>query len=637
MGKNRITTLETAYNKAAAGAAAANAGLRLGYALRYYDMNRAESVGLAVVQESESRGLLHQQAWAHRLLGLLATLRGDTSAAALHAEQAKQLFHHAKDQCGMAAVEFLQALQARREGKDRETLQLLKKILKIFTAHNAVDVSIETLIAIGGLFARTGNFDTAEKNFRAAMALQHDEDGLLAGQLLLAMLQKDRGETIPALEQLQKLYEQATAKGMMVVACRAIHTLGKINSEIGNYPAALEQLNNCLSISQSQKLLPLVVDAHRSLSIIYKNLRDYPAALSHATHSLNGTRQLGNRYLESSTLGSIGNIYYPLKEMDTALNFYQQSLALAEEIHANDIISIQLENIANIHRDSGDSGGALAFYQRGLALNINLGDRFGEAHCKFNIGMLYNDIGQPTVGMPYLHEALAIAESAKNPPLLADIHSEIARCWELSELPERFQHAYHHLSTFMKLREMMVGQERQREIGRLQQQLAAEQSLRQQEGLERQQQELQQELRHTQEKLTIAGVHLAKKNEIIATMQKRLEGLLKTEKTSEHLSVLMKEIISEFSTAEAQQDWVDFQKKLETVHQGFLSQLSQKYPDLHPAELRVCALLRTQLSTKEIANLFNVSDRAIEKLRYQARKKIGLDGKQNLSAFLASF
>lgn len=637
MEKNTLTTLETAYNKAAAGAASAQAGLRLGYALRYYDVNRAEEIALVVAQETESRGLIHQQAWAHRLLGLLATQRGDINAAALYGEQAKQLFHHTKDRCGLAAVELLQALQARRKGQQSEALQLLKKILKIFTTHNAVNLSIETLIAIGGLYASTGNFDKAERNFREAMLLQQDEDATLAEQLLLALLLKSRGEILPALEKLQKLHEEASEKGMMVIACRAIHTIGKINGELGNYPTALGQLHNCLSISHSQKLLPLATDAHHTLSIIYKNLRDYPAALSHATQSLNGAKLLGNRYLECSTLGSIGNIYYPLGEFDTALNFYQQSLALAEEIHANDLISIQLENIANILRDSGDSGSALGFYERGLTLNINLEDRLGEAHCKFNIGRLYNDIGQPTVGMPYLHEALAITESIKTPPLLAEIHSEIARCWELSNLPERYQHAYSHMSTFLELRETMVSQERQREIGRLQQQLTVEQSFRQQEQLERKQQELQQQLLHTQEKLTIAGVHLASKNEIITTIQERLQSLLKIEKISEHLSARIKEIISEFSTAEIQQDWVDFQKKLEAVHQGFLSQLSQKYPNLNPAELRVCALLRTQLSTKEIANLLNVSERAIEKLRYQARKKIGLDSKQNLSAFLASF
>lgn len=637
MERHTIAALETAYNKAASGRASVRTGLRLGYALRHYDLHRAEELALAVLQEAESQGLTNQQGWAHRLLGLVATQQGDIHAANFHAKQAMEAFTQTNDSVGIGAVELLQALQQRRQGDQQNVLRLLKKNLKIFTAHHAVELSIESLVIIGGCHAFAGNFDKAEESFREALRLRGNGYTPLAEQLMLALLAESRGQTDEALEQLQQLYLQTIAKGMMVVAGRILHTIASIHSIRGNYPTALEQFHNCLAISQSNKLLPIIADAHQKISIIYKNLRDFASAMHHTERALECAKKLNNRYLESSILNGMGNIHYPLHELGTALDYYQQSLAIAEEIKAFDLISISLENIANILRDSGDIDGAIEYYERGLLSNRNLGDRLGEAHCKFNLGRLYNDIGKPAVAMPYLHEVLSVAEEASNTPLLADVHGELARSWETSGLPDCYREAYRHLRTFMEQREKITGQDRQIEIAKLQQRLAAQESLRQQEQLEHNQQKIEQELRHAEEKLMIAGVQLANKNQILSTLQEQLNQLLSNQEIPSNVAGNIKQLMVRFSLPQGQQDWIEFQEKLEVVHQGFLSRLSQQFPMLNPAELRVCALLRTQLSTKEIANLLNVSERAVEKLRYQSRKKIGLHASQNLSAFLASF
>ena len=64
---------------------------------------------------------------------------------------------------------------------------------------------------------------------------------------------------------------------------------------------------------------------------------------------------------------------------------------------------------------------------------------------------------------------------------------------------------------------------------------------------------------------------------------------------------------------ENEQEWTAFEEKLQSVHHGVLVELARLCPDLKPAELKVCALLRTQLSTKEIAALLSVTERAVEK------------------------
>jgi len=83
--------------------------------------------------------------------------------------------------------------------------------------------------------------------------------------------------------------------------------------------------------------------------------------------------------------------------------------------------------------------------------------------------------------------------------------------------------------------------------------------------------------------------------------------------------------------------WEVFESHFENVHEEFLSRLKENYPDLTPRELKLCAYLRLNISSKEIANLMNISVRGVEISRYRLRKKLGLDHDTNLTDFIISF
>lgn len=86
-----------------------------------------------------------------------------------------------------------------------------------------------------------------------------------------------------------------------------------------------------------------------------------------------------------------------------------------------------------------------------------------------------------------------------------------------------------------------------------------------------------------------------------------------------------------------EEKWEDFETRFERVHTDFLKNLQKKYPNLSPAEKRLCAYLRLNMTTKEIANILHVSSRAVEQSRYRLRKKLGLDKKEDLVNFLCQF
>jgi DNA-binding CsgD family transcriptional regulator len=84
-------------------------------------------------------------------------------------------------------------------------------------------------------------------------------------------------------------------------------------------------------------------------------------------------------------------------------------------------------------------------------------------------------------------------------------------------------------------------------------------------------------------------------------------------------------------------DCIAFETYFNSSHQNFIERLRQQYTDITAGDLRICCLLRMNLSTKEIASTLNISVRAVELRRYRLRKRMGLDSDTNLADFLMSF
>ncbi len=83
--------------------------------------------------------------------------------------------------------------------------------------------------------------------------------------------------------------------------------------------------------------------------------------------------------------------------------------------------------------------------------------------------------------------------------------------------------------------------------------------------------------------------------------------------------------------------WTVFQENFDLIHENFFRNLKQAYPSLTPIDLKLCALLRLNYSTKEIAGLLNISVRGVESARYRIRKKLELDEHDNLIEFFINF
>ncbi|WP_207535622.1 triple tyrosine motif-containing protein [Desertivirga arenae] len=82
-----------------------------------------------------------------------------------------------------------------------------------------------------------------------------------------------------------------------------------------------------------------------------------------------------------------------------------------------------------------------------------------------------------------------------------------------------------------------------------------------------------------------------------------------------------------------ERDWNLFETSFNEAHESFFIKLKSRYPDLVPNDIKLCAYLRMNMSSKEMASLLNISVRGVEIRRYRLRKKLNLEHDKNLAEF----
>lgn len=145
---------------------------------------------------------------------------------------------------------------------------------------------------------------------------------------------------------------------------------------------------------------------------------------------------------------------------------------------------------------------------------------------------------------------------------------------------------------------------------------------------------LNMEMIHKEKELANSTMMIIQKNEILNKLKNdlsRLRSTSKDENLKNEITTTVKRIGKEIDN---EKQWQVFNLHVEQVHDELFKKLKQNYPELTPRELSLCAYLRMNISSKEIATLMNISTRGVEISRYRIRKKLGLDRHANLTDFM---
>jgi len=193
--------------------------------------------------------------------------------------------------------------------------------------------------------------------------------------------------------------------------------------------------------------------------------------------------------------------------------------------------------------------------------------------------------------------------------------------------------------TYLAARTMELKKEQ--EIKEQEKQFVLEAKEKEKEIIALKNKQLEHDLRHKSQDLASSTMNVIRKNEILLEMKNHLtainEQLMENKEPqsiSKKIHSLQKEISSNIET---DNNWVKFQENFDLVYENYLARLGDTYPCLTQNDKKICAYLRMNLSSKDIAPLVNTTYQSVEMTRHRLRKKLNLDRSVNLSDFLHHF
>ena len=145
---------------------------------------------------------------------------------------------------------------------------------------------------------------------------------------------------------------------------------------------------------------------------------------------------------------------------------------------------------------------------------------------------------------------------------------------------------------------------------------------------------LQAELAGKNRELANSAMSLVYKNELLQKLSQEMTKLKDSngKPLAEDQLRKMQKVIDEGMNDE--RDWNLFESSFNEAHESFFKKLKTNHPDLVPNDLKLCAYLHMNMSSKEMASLLNISLRGVEIRRYRLRKKLNVPHDKNLVEFL---
>lgn len=145
---------------------------------------------------------------------------------------------------------------------------------------------------------------------------------------------------------------------------------------------------------------------------------------------------------------------------------------------------------------------------------------------------------------------------------------------------------------------------------------------------------LESEISFKNKELANMTMHLIQRGEVLAKIKETILSVVKKHDFKDS-TINFRQLIRLIRNVErTDEDWEQFSMHFNHVNEGFFVALKEKFPDLTPNELKLCAFIRLNLSSKEIAQLMNITIKGVEVGRYRLRKKLKLVPEKNLYEFL---
>ena len=462
--------------------------------------------------------------------------------------------------------------------------------------------------------------------------------------------------------------------------------LGQILLQIGLYSKALDHLFQALGQFKLYHHTEGQAQTLNAIGRLQYYLHKEDEALAYHQQALELCRSNELTEQEAMTLGFIGHHYEKTGNYTKALDFQQQAFQLYDQLQSTEGLSTIYGHIGSIYEDLAEYETAYEYFQKGLEHNRQTDDIEERIILLNNISDTYRKRAQYEKALEITNQALALARQAKQKYQEQSALKDLAKIYQSMGA---FEKAFFHLSQSVALYTSIYDDESARQIANLEalhelnakqnaiDQLQQEQQIsniirnsmivgillvvllawfiyrnqqfKNQRNIERydaqqalikvelekaqlSKQKLQSEVEANANQLTNHALHIFQKNKMLKELKTKLRHLKQNHTSLEKpVSQLINKINESFNF---DQDWDDFQQTFEQVHADFYIALNERFPNLTASEIRLCALLKLNIDSKDMSTILGISPDSLRVARYRLRQKLNLEKGTNLTNFI---
>ena len=478
-----------------------------------------------------------------------------------------------------------------------------------------------------------------------------------------------------AMELVQKAREMSEDMSYNKELAESYRLIGSIFNELDDFDNSSQYFFKSLNLFEKLDDKEGISQSTGDIGKAFYGQHDYKKALHYFDKSLSIAERIRYQSEIKRQYNNIAAVYGIWEKYDTSIIFLQKAMEINIKIGDKYGQGINSMNIGFNQLNKGNYNKALVSFQHALDVFTILSNQLHIAKCYLNFGFCYSQMKREVESIDCFQKALQIGQKKGYYSIIYTAASELNQKYaENNDTVNAYK--YLHLekvagdSIFELKKKLLISKfelqylYEKREIERRQTQqtkniviviiitgllaglvvlglLFSRQRLKsklvvvEKEKVELEKVKVELELDIKDRELTVNMISLIKKNELLTDISNRLAHLERIASGKESKDTIAK-ISQDLRNSINDKMFNEFSHRFKEVHAGFYEKLLLTYPELTQNELKLCAFLRLNMSSKDIAELTGQQVTAIDKARFRLREKLNLpNSKTNLVTFLA--
>lgn len=471
----------------------------------------------------------------------------------------------------------------------------------------------------------------------------------------------------------------------------AYNTLGSAYWVKGDYISALKYFQKIVDYGEDNDKPDLAARGYGNIAVIYIDLKDLDPAYDYIHRSLAAYQKTNDTSGIAVAANNLGIVFKEQKNYDSALYYFNIASNFWGYTNDKNWLALVESNLSSIYAEKGEVNNTLRHALQATQYAKNIDNDKNKGHAYISLARAMRMKKHDKEAIFYARKALAIAKPSGILEIMRNAHEQLYKSF--SKQKKNANTALYHYEQYTLLKDSMLNtnklnfinhlknkvklEQKDKEIAERDKQILISEKEKQRNllyyiiiaggllfvlsilyGLYRRQKlrvktktqqlvveqqahelselnlkneqlvnkELNTQLDFKKQELLTYALSMTHKNQILQELQEQVNTLDKEGQQNE-----IRQIKNNINAAMgSQENWEEFKLRFEQVHHTFFDTLKALYPQLSANDLRMCAFIKLDLSSKQIASLLNIAPSSVDMGKYRLKKKFGLEQDENL-------